>query len=360
MGNGYSGDPDYDDDELPTPRTRSVQKNFVVECPVGDDDMYAKIPRELGGAWKVTRGCREGHNVCDQCEADIDLQAARYCCNVHRATLCMACSREQLGLPEITSNLGNLASVDGGDILLCLGNVSLLIHHVILARGPLQIEPLNPRVRSWLEPEPGMQVLGLDTIEASTEHKGLETEWAFGTHYFIRNPHTGETRVVAHFVIEGEKFELYEHKEKFKLLMNPVRAELGGPGINKNLFFRQIMESAADSKPWQANAGLAAQVLLRSGIYEEKDYDTSEKRMKLLEKIRADREAGAGVCTSVPVIVWQDYFMQLHANDPDICAEMILQYMPLSAEKAVPSTLVQELTKRNWVVQENFEAGLLA
>jgi len=318
--------------------------------------MYAKIPRELHGAWK---GCANHGHVCSVCNEEIDQQAVRYVCNVHIQTLCIDCAREQLGLPEIDTYAGKLTSVEIGDVILSLGNTDMMIHHVILVRGALMNEPLDPRMRNWLEPQPGDQILGLETIESSTGMKGVDTNWASGTHYFMRNIETGDTRIVAHYKEDGADgdFSIFEDPFKFKLLMNPVRSEMNGPGVDKTLFTKVIMEAATESKPWAANARLAAQALFKRYVYEEEYYNTESKRLELLETIRDEWEQYAGVCTSVPIICWQEYFMQKHEDNADEAAQMILKYMPLSATSSIPSELVVSLSKKHWVVQENFEPG---
>jgi len=333
-----------------------VTKNFTAKCPSCNEDLHAEIRREMHGFWRI---CATDDSQCHSCGNSLDEDELKYKCHNKSCdfnTICVGCTRQQLGLPTLVYEGGKeILKIVPGDILLGYGNADTTIHHAMLVQGPLIHEPLDMMSRRYLELEPGVEVWGCRIIESSDSLVGVNTWWHPSMILFTRCLRLGTAFIVG-CLEDDESLVLNEEPTPFKVCLHPLRKNVGGVGVDRPLFKAVVQDAANHSTAWKMGAGLVGNVALRVGCLDAKDFPTEALRSKLLQDLKQDWTL-QHVCSGVPVQVWQRYFVAEY--EADAATQMILRYMPVKASNVVPSQLVIELSKCHWSVQSNLEPHAL-
>lgn len=118
--------------------------------------------------------------------------------------------------------------------------------------------------------------------------------------------------------------------------------------------FQEAMEVSEETGSYGPLTALM--VSMTDGILEPARYPDKESRAALLMRLR-ECWGKARICSSVAIIVWQRYFDLLRIGDSDVASSAVVQdilrWMPLMANKASPSRLVEVLTRCGWLLQDD-------
>jgi len=150
-----------------------------------------------------------------------------------------------------------------------------------------------------------------------------------------------------------------EVPQPVKVLLHPLRPEFGGPGVDDVLLASMIQEAAQKSKKYgygtfaSAAGGNVKDLLHLTNYLKESNYPTEANRARLYDEIVASWERSP-ICASVPIKVWQKYFVKLGPT-PDEAVQNILKYMPVLCHQTSPSQLTEILSHHGWVLDDSFE-----
>lgn len=235
--------------------------------------------------------------------------------------------------------------IDTGDILLS-GPNQWGIHHVILARSPMQPAP---EARKLGVVDQDVPVFTFRAIESSDVKEGHSSPWFAAQYFVIAAPVTSELQLVGSRTEGLNTLGVFRPFASVKVLQHPLRAGRGGPKFNAAAFEHAVAQLETTSKGWSLKTALSA---LPSGneTINVAALSGSKSRAELLEQIRESWEKPP-ICSSVAIAVWQCYFClttEVQQDADDAAVLEILQYMPVRCGLAMPSQLVKSLGHCGW------------
>lgn len=338
-----------------TPEPSKVQ---AVRCPHGHV-MQAIVVREMFRGLEAFRS----EIRCARCKQSITTQDARYSCEECNISYCTACSANILCKPLLESVARPLqgrqirrspSNVMAGDIICC-GPDRWGIHHLILVISAM--EP-DQEALPFLYADKDSEVWSCETIECTQTRVGREVPWFRTRTFYVRDPSTGAAAMAGSLEPGTLNIESFETPVPVKLLMHPLRKGYGGPPFDAKAFSQAVQRSAVVSQRW----GLATAIkglFAREESLDPDNYPMPELRRKLMEELTA-RWSSKPICSSVVIMVWQNYFKiacrSAGAGGDDLAAQHILRWMPLLSDKTMPSVLLKVLTKLGWVLRGNIDA----
>jgi len=339
-------------------KTRAVVKHGFygggakVRCP-SNHGMTAGISAEIIQGIASACSTRE----CEECEASLEAVDGFYYCKECSNYKCPTCARKQIGLPVVDDCEGNPIELEAGDILMAWPEVSdnIFIHHVIMFTGGLEHEP---EVGVDLNCPPGVEMWSANTIESTALEKGVEFWWYPSKSFFARDRYEKTAKLCASLGEDGCP-GVCEIPQPVKVLLHPLRPEFGGPGVDDALLASSIQEAAQKSKKYgygtfaSAAKGNIKDLLHLTNYLKESNYPTEAHRAQLYDEIVASWERSP-ICSSVPIKVWQKYFVQLGPT-PEEAVQNILKYMPVLCHQTSPSQLTEILSHHGWVLDDSFE-----
>lgn len=366
--------PQEDPSALDIPTELNCQKGHL---------MRAKVVREVWNkiSWWYYQ------TYCDVCGERITSKHARYYCKECKYSVCMKCTSNLLAvnrndaarikLPPtsfchaaISATVPSPLRVLPGDILL-LGPDKWGVHHAVLTTGPMKPdEQVGQEIKAdWPEMR-SMDIFSCPTIESTAQAKGEDIVWYPSIYFFARDRSTGDSMLVADMPQKsilmadmqqtGDEIELC-NPMPVKLLLHPCRPGHGGPpSVDLTVFRHAVEESAQNSQAWSlrtAAKGVMGRRKVKSRL-EAEDYPDPESRSEMLDELHK-RWDNRPICTSVIIQVWQRYFELVAGDSPegqDVAAQNILRWMPLFCDSTLPSALIKELSKCNWVMRGNLDA----
>lgn len=326
---------------------------LLVRCQLGHV-MQAQVVQEIWNGLEFLHSSVK----CSRCGQKITKQDARYSCELCDCDYCTACTADMFQLPcavEHRMRHGNgfvPGCVTAGDIFLC-GPDRWGIHHVVLVCGPLEHDPQAAHI---LCPEPDQDIFSCLTIESSQEIQGSKLPWYSGRSFYARNRRTGAALHVGDMEIGTRAISKVVDSSPVKVLLHPLRPGHGGPRFNAALF-KEAMEKCADgSRTWGLNTALSAFTSTRECL-DSANYPDVASRKALLLDMR-ERWARPPICSSVAIMVWQNYFLLEcctgdESRSEDMAVQSILDWIPVFSDQTVPSMLLRALTQRGWVLRGN-------
>lgn len=328
--------------------------------------MQATVVRELLGVFRLSQ--LFSTITCERCDKELGFKEASYRCKKCDVYYCMACASEgREGLSTVLNlqGMGNSSSsskpalsVMVGDIMLC-GPDAMGIHHAILVRSRLRPAP------DMVKPfglSSGMEVFSCDTVECTQSAQGEDTYWYFSKSFIQRDPRLRTATWIADKPPGSNTVELSLHPAPVKVLRHPLRPGRGGHQLDCQVFDRAVQQAAAVSKEYGWSTAIRASMQHFSSAkpaLDAADYPSPVLRWALLGKLCQEWDSPP-ICSSVPIKVWQQYFVAVFGeaktpNAEDVAVQHILSYIPLVPDATSPSTLVTELTKCGWVLHHNLE-----
>eukprot|EP00811_Abedinium_folium_P007692 NODE_1709_length_2397_cov_6.263436.p1 GENE.NODE_1709_length_2397_cov_6.263436~~NODE_1709_length_2397_cov_6.263436.p1 ORF type:complete len:682 (-),score=143.78 NODE_1709_length_2397_cov_6.263436:351-2138(-) len=338
------------------------------KCPSGHE-MCAKVVQEMFLFWPTKY---LSVNVCSRCDERITAKDARYRCALCDLNFCLSCvsdsqcmletkpceTAEDLLRAALEVHFARKAPVEvlPGDVFLC-GPDAWGIHHVVLSRG--RMVPAEERVRKAISPGGDAEVYGCETVESNRMMRGEDTQWYQTCCYYVRNPETGVTQLVADMIPGSNRLEIYFEPVAVKVLLHPLRIGWGGPELDPEALAEVIKKASGQSKTYGRITAMQAfvtnQVKLNAA-----DYPDTALRERLFEELQK-RWQTPPICSSVVIMVWQMYFEAVHRSAGpaavDLAVQRILEFVPLYSDKTTPSTLVEALTECGWMLRANLDAA---
>lgn len=325
---------------------RAAPKAHTVLCPEGHE-MRAKLAREMLQLLRCTVT-----QECCLCERRLTDHDAYYRCKACDLDYCLSCSRAQLGLSAAVPRGSTRAAlqVGPGDVLL-IGPDRYDIHHVVLVRGPLEaLPPTDPPI---VRVPPGAELLRCATIESTQGSTGTGTWWYPTMTILQRDTHAGTAHVVADWPDDETLYTMPE-PVPCKVLLHPLREELGAPALDEQVFEKAVEACSERSQKYSWNTAVHAFFAYQRTMH-ARDFPTPEARSELLKRILASWQRPP-ICSAVAIKVWQQHLVFTHPEDPDGAATSILKWMPLWCDATTPSAMVKTLTHHGWSLYESLEA----
>eukprot|EP00812_Abedinium_dasypus_P013824 NODE_732_length_1389_cov_244.183658.p2 GENE.NODE_732_length_1389_cov_244.183658~~NODE_732_length_1389_cov_244.183658.p2 ORF type:complete len:394 (+),score=123.97 NODE_732_length_1389_cov_244.183658:104-1285(+) len=326
--------------------TPEALRKRSVCCPHGHP-MRARLAVEL---LELVFGYMNDQD-CDLCGKELKEPEAYYRCRICDIDYCLNCVRLKLGLcPAMSIGLLRPAlRLLPGDVLL-FGPDRFGIHHVVLVRGELEDAQ---DVGEYIDVTPGAKLLSCDTIESNRTTSG-DDHWWYATRTLLeRDAHAGTAFVIGDAPRNSDAIFLHPRPAAVKVLLHPLREELGGPELNRPIFELAVKSCEARSQKYSWNTAVSA-FFAFSELIDAAHYPSVEEKADLLPKIMESWQRPP-ICSAVVVQVWQQYCLFLHAKDPQLAMSRILEWMPLWCNLTRPSSMVNVLTKGGWMLYESLE-----
>jgi len=205
---------------------------------------------------------------------------------------------------------------------------------------------------------PEVELWSCPTIESTRNRKGRDHAWFPTMTIYSRDLTTGDAAMVGVREPNTLHFEHFDKPIPVKLLMHPLRRGHGGPPFDAQAFEQAVQLSAVMSQHWGLSTALKAITSMQESLDPE-DYPTPDVRRKLLEELTS-RWTSRPICSTVVIMVWQYYFKIACGGagpaSEDLAVQQILRWMPVLADKTMPSVLLKVLTTRGWVLRGNLDA----
>lgn len=354
-------------EEVPVAKRQAAKDQIqAVRCPRGHV-MEARVVREMLRGLEALRSFMR----CSLCEQLITTEDARYSCGACNLCYCTTCSARMVAAPIDPTNVarplpalarsqeartakGSPRNIMPGDILLC-GPDPWGIHHLVLVRGPMA---LDREAAEILGHSSNVELWSCPTIESTRGRVGRDFTWFPAHSLYSRDPVTGHAALVGVREPNTLHFEQFETPVPVKLLMHPLRPGYGGPSFDEQAFEQAVQLSAITSQHWGLSTALRAITSLQESL-DPDDYPTIDSRRRLLEELTT-RWTSRPICSTVVIMVWQYYFKIASGGggpaSEDTTAQRILRWIPLLADKTMPSVLLKVLTTRGWVLRGNLDA----
>lgn len=340
-------------------------------CPKGHA-LEIKITPEITGAlvsWE-----RMWYDLeCDLCSNEIKWDEARYCCQACDYDICTRCggklqtqqlvrktqrqrvkTKESVARSLLHAAFGmypNSPLVMAGDVLLS-GPDRWGIHHMILAQGPMTpaIDAVTAEVAA-----PGMTVYSFPTVESSDLERGVDTAWKTGHRFVFVDSDTNQLMLLGEMVDGCDILYVEDEAQPVKVLQHPLRPGRGGPAFDFVAFGKAVTHLSQTSKTWSLATALRSLSSTNEVINAAPYLEDSNARAKLFKDLSQSWDTPP-ICSSVVVKVWQCYFLYAcGAERTDAAVQYILQYMPLRCDLALPSQVVQALSRCGWIVMTHCE-----
>jgi hypothetical protein len=211
---------------------------------------------------------------------------------------------------------------------------------------------LDPEAAPFLSVAGKEEVWSCSTIECTRHLVGKEMAWYATRTFYSRNPRTGAASLIGYLLPGSCDIDAFE-AVPVKLLMHPMRKGHGGPAFDLKAFQQAVRASAIVSKHWGLGTALRSLFAVEDCLQVD-DYPTPQSRRQLFDELVA-RWSSKAICTSVVIMVWQNYF-KISCSSADFATQQILRWMPLLADKTMPSVMVNVLTKCGWILCGNLDA----
>ncbi|CAE8674911.1 unnamed protein product [Polarella glacialis] len=234
---------------------------------------------------------------------------------------------------------GDVVCVQGTDRFSAIGAVGGYLGHVLVVLGQPRLVQGGgdeaEELRTVLPTPMPWPLWLLKTFESTSSVTGLHTS----NHVIHVEESTGRFRLLGE-IQWGEQFIEYEGAvAEFWKAPAPLRSAFRTDLMNEVL---EEMKESQDS--WSLFTAVRA--VLRSAFVEEE--------ADQLATLRELQECWVSkpICTSVIICFWQRYLCKLPAacrEDADLhAARMVLQWMPLKADRALPGDLLSTMLKYGW------------
>lgn len=248
---------------------------------------------------------------------------------------------------------GDVLLVRGRGRLAAIGSAGGLLGHVMVANSA-------PSRLLWTCPEAGA-LIGARPLLHSEQLWRVEafesTRSTAGLHCFellVRSePGTG------HVVLVGELNQLVSGngvpEEMELMLIDDETAEVwqSPPKLRSELrpeIMSQVLrEMKGSEQSWSIIT--AARALLKTASVRGHGVEGH-----LLQELK-DCWREAPICTSVAVVFWQQYLCRLARETSQDELDLILRWMPLKADRGLPSELIDAMKKCGWVLLECSSGG---
>jgi len=295
---------------------------------------------------------------CSACSQKITKQEARYTCQPCAIEYCTTCTADMIKLPRLReasphSGVDQNGFVPGhigiGDIFL-VGPDRWGIHHVVLVCGSLEYDPAAANI---LCPNPDEDVFSCLTIESSQEIQGKNIPWYAGRSFYTRHRITGAARHVGDMEEGTRAISKVLEPSPVKVLLHPCRPGHGGPAFHAKLFEDGAQALAGVSRDWGLNTAFSAFTSRRECL-DLASYPDAESRKVLLKELR-ERWSRPPICSSVAIMVWQNYFLASCSDREDLAVQHILHWIPVFSDQTMPSMLLRVLTRHGWILRGNLD-----
>jgi len=240
-----------------------------------------------------------------------------------------------------------MPSIQPGDMLLVRGsgrlgdigaNGGFMGHVMVALASPTMLTAGSPEAQalSAIWPESADRIWKVATVESTRAHSGLHRSEVL----LHAEQGSGKLVLIGELVATEQCLELSPvTNEVLEVWQCPsaLRADFRNELITTVL--NDMLDCEAD---WSLST--AARAVLRSAIL-----SPEQDRSDLLAELENCWEAPP-ICTSVVITFWQRY-LQRYAVCKGLCSiDLILKWMPLKADRGLPSELVKTMHQCGWVL----------
>lgn len=237
--------------------------------------------------------------------------------------------------------IGDVLLIKGSGRVAQIGTSSGLMGHVLVALGP--VEALNARsddAQQLFASCPslcGARIWRVKTLESCRHRDGLHQ-----AEMLLRvDPATGCILLVGELV--GDSTMTIIDEETVEIWQSPpaMRSQL------RSLLFSEVLcEMRATEQNWSFTTGVRA-LLNAAQVHSGRD------NLDLFEELQ-DCWDVAPICTSTVITFWQRYLCQLATATDQSQIDLMLRYMPIKADRALPGELAFAMRSCGWVLVEHW------
>jgi len=235
-----------------------------------------------------------------------------------------------------------LSIVDDDSTLARLGNAGGYVGHVVLVVS----EPLPVQRQSevghafrnfWSVGENALYSVG--TVECCRNTEGLtEADLIFSV------DKAGRVQMCGDCPCNGTEICLLEDAKEMHIWRSP--SNLRGENFHTDVMCEVLQDMRANQQNWSWSTAVRA--VLFSG-----EISSLSSNSITMEEIEGDWEAEP-ICTSVVVVFWQRYLQKLAASEATDALQLILQFMPVRADRVLPGELRNLMFSRGWSLSRGY------
>lgn len=241
---------------------------------------------------------------------------------------------------------GDVLLVKGRGRLAAIGAAGGLMGHVMLAQGaPRRLLATSPEAAALFGVRPLLhseQLWRVEVFESTRSNVGLHC-----CELLLHPEHgTGRVVLVAELTKSSPGVDVPEETEL--LLIDDEAAEVwqSPPELRSELRPKIMSEVLREMKISEQSWSIAtaARAMLKTATVRGRSIQGH-----LLQELKACW-LEAPICTSVVVVFWQQYLCRLAQETSQDELDLILKWMPLKADRGLPSELIDTMSKCKWVL----------
>lgn len=234
---------------------------------------------------------------------------------------------------------GDIVSVtSSGNALMEIGITGGFMGHVLVVVGrPRRVWHQSEEAFSlrpaW--PRGAPEVWMVPTIESCRGEHGLSHAQLI-LHVEQR---TGKLILLGSLVIRGPCRELQLHdNHDIEFWQSPGELRMN---MRSDLISQVVSEMEACTADWSYFTAARA-------LFQSPDTFSSSSNQKILKELQACWESEP-ICTSVAIIFWQRYLCKLAHITGSSPSDLVVRWMPLKADRALPGALLSTIGNCGWV-----------
>jgi hypothetical protein len=258
-----------------------------------------------------------------------------------RLSIASTASSEGCESLDVMVGIGDIVVVESDGSVGSIGEIHGSFGHVLLVSGSPECiregsDDADGMEKIW--PEGVKQVWIVPTVECTRRQQGM-----LHSKLLIYNePGTDQFLLLGEMSEDNVIFVCAEPVEKIQFLCCP--GELRAC-CQSDLMAKTLRDMDAIQRSWSWSTAIRAYLFSSSVLNGPESVNESTS----LEQIRTSWESSP-ICTSIIIVFWQQYLCALAAQDGDRSPmKQISEYMPLKADRALPSKLIATLKNCGWV-----------
>lgn len=242
---------------------------------------------------------------------------------------------------QLVASPGDVFFVRGAGRIAAIGAAGGMFGHCLVAIGPSA--PMGEESgEAWLLqqecPEVDLRhVWRVPTLEATRLRPGLHSVEVLAH----QDPESGKLRLLGTYS-RGEDLLGISEGEILTLLVSPTELRMQ---LHPRIVAAALLEMQANKQSWSLATGVRA--TMRPSAVQPKGKDGTE----LLQEVK-DAWDEAPICTSVAVAFWQRVLCRFAQATGQGELELILRWMPVMADRCLPSELFETLRRSGFAPLE--------